>query len=136
MIGWSSLPVIPTGIRPNSSWKLLDKGEMAPRSVDPPTPAGFENGEFIWKYDVEHLNGNFIIHINFFFLSAIKRYIGKRHEYKLPADSMIVALNREELIKRLPTAPQQPFDGYLANTGIQAVFLFIYSYFMSLTALL
>ena len=67
MIGWSSLPVIPTGIRPNSSWKLLDKGEMAPRSVDPPTPVGIENGEFIWKYDVEHLNGNFIIYINILF---------------------------------------------------------------------
>ena len=105
MLGWSFLPVTPTGTRPNSGWAILDKSDMATRSISPPTPVGFENGEFIWKYDVEHRYGNVIVNVNTIcLLNVIRRYIGERHRYKLPALSMNVALNRDELIERFPTA--------------------------------
>ena len=61
MLGWSSLPVTPTGLTPNPSWKLLNKSKTVPRSVNPPTPDGFHEGEYYWKYTVQHIDGIYII---------------------------------------------------------------------------
>ena len=48
--------------------------------------------------------------------------LGETHEYKLPATSVNVSLNRDELIESLPTVPQQPFEGKLLPAAGKQVF--------------
>ena len=51
--------------------------------------------------------------LHFYFYVKYLLSLGETHEYKLPATSVNVSLNRDELIESLPTVPQQPFEGKL-----------------------